>query len=228
MTYKHQQLVHEIETHICLLVLVHMLKKLHVSSFLGDDQDMQFKTGDYSIEDESYICNNEGNRNEDIGSDTYTKVAQKISSENAQPTFEKRRDTQFSVPLASLLQNQLNFTSEGDTEWNEALEAIQQSLFDDGRTQDDDPNLNLSGHIDNDGDSDEFFESVFETGTLSATSQTNSSTGNEPEHNGTKKANENVSSDEGIKISDIRSKPLYNGSHLTLATTLLIVCLFMI
>ena len=87
--------------------------------------------------------------------------------------------------------------------------------------------MNLSDHIDNDGDSDEFFESVFETGTLSATSQTNSSTGNEPEHNGTKKANENVSSDEGIKMSDIRSKPLYNGSHLTLATTLLIVCLFM-
>ena len=46
--------------------------------------------------------------------------------------------------------------------------------------------------------------------------------------NGSEEGGEKVSSEGEIKVTDIRSKPLYNGSDITRETTLLIVCLFII
>ena len=66
---------------------------------------------------------------------------------------------------------------------------------------------------------------------MSSTSQIGKSSNDERNNsvfNGSEEGGEKVSSEGEIKVTDIRSKPLYNGSHITLETTLLIVCLFMI
>ena len=68
------------------------------------------------------------------------------------------KDKKFSVPLSTLLQSQLNFGSDGDNERNEALEAVQQSIFNDGESQDDVPDSDVSTFTDGEENPDEFLK----------------------------------------------------------------------
>ena len=128
----------------------------------------------------------------------------------------------YKIPLDILLQNQLKLQDNGEEECAEALEDIRGTIFDDSNNED--PTKD-EGEIDM---LEDFVAVSLSTGTCTVPSTT---------LNSSEQQSLNSSGNSSIQADEIKNKgeeqeprirPLYNNSHVTLETALLIVCLFMI